>query len=76
MNTSYTKAEHAQLQEQVARCIRRMMQPDAAAWENTGMVPRAVLHRMGRAGLPGLAVSAGDGGGAIKVMLEEVAKRY
>ena len=33
MNTSYTKAEHAQLQEQVARYIRRMMQPDAAAWE-------------------------------------------
>ena len=66
MNMVHAKAEHAQLQEQVARFIRCEVAPHAAAWEDTGMVPRDVLQRMGRAGWLGLTVSAeyGDGGDA------------
>ena len=63
MNMVHAKAEHAQLQEQVARFIRREVVPHAAAWEDTGMVPRDVLQRMGRAGWLGLTVSAEYGGG-------------
>ena len=62
MNMVHAKAEHAQLQEQVARCIRREVEPHAA-WEDTGRVPRAVLQRMGRAGWLGLTVSAEYSGG-------------
>ena len=62
MNMVHAKAEHAQLQEQVARFIRREVEPHAA-WEDTGRVPRAVLQRMGRAGWLGLTVSAEYGGG-------------
>ena len=63
MNTSYTQAEYAQLQAQVARFISREVQPRAAAWQDTRTTPQAVLQRMGRVGLPGLTVSAGYGGG-------------
>ena len=63
MNTIYTTPEHDQLREQVARFISREVEPHAAAWEDTGMVPRDVLRRMGRAGLLGLMVSSEYGGG-------------
>lgn len=63
MNNIYTTPEHEQLREQVARFISREVEPYAAAWEDTGMVPRDVLRRMGRAGLLGLTVSAEYGGG-------------
>ena len=63
MNNIYITPEHKLLQEQVARFISREVEPHAAAWEDTGMVPRAVLQRMGRAGLLGLTVSAEYGGG-------------
>ena len=63
MNNIYITPEHKLLQEQVARFISREVEPHAAAWEDTGMVPRAVLQRLGRAGLLGLTVSAEYGGG-------------
>ncbi|MFM9901007.1 MAG: acyl-CoA dehydrogenase family protein [Polaromonas sp.] len=63
MNNIYTTPEHNQLREQVARFISREVEPHAAAWEDTGMVPRDVLRRMGRAGLLGLTVSTEYGGG-------------
>lgn len=63
MNNIYTTPEHEQLREQVARFISREVEPCAAAWEDTGMVPRDVLRRMGRAGLLGLTVSTEYGGG-------------
>lgn len=63
MNTIYTTPEHDQLREQVARFIHREVEPYAAAWEDTGMVPRDVLRRMGQAGLLGLTVSTAYGGG-------------
>ena len=63
MNNIYITPEHEQLREQVARFIGREVEPHAAVWEDTGMVPRDVLRSMGRAGLLGLTVSAAYGGG-------------
>ena len=63
MKNIYITPEHEQLREQVARFIGREVEPHAAAWEDTGMVPRDVLRSMGRAGLLGLTVSAAYGGG-------------
>lgn len=63
MNNIYITSEHKLLQEQVARFIRREVEPHAAPWDNTGTMPQAVLQRMGRAGLLGLTVSDEYGGG-------------
>ena len=61
--TLYDTPEHALLREQVARFIAREVEPHAQAWEEQGMVPRAVLQRMGRAGLLGLMYESRYGGG-------------
>ena len=63
MNNIYITPEHKLLREQVARFISREVEPHAAAWEDTGMVPRDVLRRMGQAGLLGLTVNGEYGGG-------------
>ena len=62
MNTIYTTPEHELLRDQVARFIEREVEPHAAAWEETGSVPRDVLRRMGQAGLLGLAFESDYGG--------------
>lgn len=63
MDSIYTTPEHEVLREQVARFIAREVEPHALAWEEAGMVPRDVLHRMGQAGLLGLMVDPQWGGG-------------
>ena len=62
MNTIYTTPEHELLRDQVARFIEREVEPHAAAWEETGSVPRDVLRRMGQAGLLGIAFESDYGG--------------
>ncbi|MBC7548114.1 MAG: acyl-CoA dehydrogenase family protein [Polaromonas sp.] len=47
MNTIDNTLEHNQLREQIARFISREVEPYAAAWEDSGRVPRDVLQRMG-----------------------------
>lgn len=47
----------------MARFLEREVEPHAAAWEATGMVPRDVLRRMGQAGLLGLMYEGEFGGG-------------
>ena len=54
MDSIYTTPEHELLRDQVAKFIAREVEPHAAAWEETGSVPRDVLRRMGQAGLFGL----------------------
>ncbi len=58
----YQTPEHEQLRDQVARFIAKEVEPHAAAWEDTGMVPREVLKRMGQAGLFGLMYEGAYGG--------------
>jgi acyl-CoA dehydrogenase len=59
----YETAEHELLRDQIARFIAKEVEPHAAAWEETGMVPRDVLRRMGQAGLLGLMYEGQYGGG-------------
>ena len=62
MNNIYTTPEHQLLREQVNRFITREVEPCAAAWEETGCVPREVLCKMGDAGLLGLMYESEYGG--------------
>ena len=62
MNSIYTTPDHELLREQVNRFITREVEPYAAAWEETGCVPREVLRKMGDAGLFGLMYESEYGG--------------
>ena len=62
MNNIYTSPDHELLREQVNRFITREVEPYAAAWEETGCVPREVLRKMGDAGLLGLMYESKYGG--------------
>jgi acyl-CoA dehydrogenase len=55
--------DHELLREQVARFLAREVEPQAAAWEAEGKVPRAVLRSMGAAGMLGLMFEPAYGGG-------------
>ena len=63
MKSIYETAEHELLRDQIARFIAKEVEPHAGAWEETGMVPREVLRRMGQAGLLGLMYEGQYGGG-------------
>ena len=58
----FTTPDHELLREQVNRFITREVEPHAAAWEETGCVPREVLRKMGDAGLLGLMYASEYGG--------------
>ena len=61
--TVYTTPEHELLRDQIARFVAREVEPYALAWEDEGMTPRAVLQKMGAAGLLGLMYEGQYGGG-------------
>ena len=63
MDNIYISPEHVLLRDQIARFIEREVEPQAAAWEEAGCVPRDVLRKMGQAGLFGLMYDAQYGGG-------------
>jgi acyl-CoA dehydrogenase len=63
MENIYLTPEHELLREQIARFIAREVEPHGLAWEEAGQTPRAVLKKLGEAGLLGLMYS-GDYGGA------------
>ena len=62
MENIYLTPEHELLQDQIARFIAKEVEPQAAAWEEAGCVPRDVLRRMGAAGLFGLMYEEKYGG--------------
>ena len=62
MNDIYLTPEHELLREQIARFVAREVEPHALAWEEAGMTPRAVLRKMGGAGLLGLMYGSAHGG--------------
>jgi acyl-CoA dehydrogenase len=62
MKDAYLTADHELLQEQVARFLAREVEPCASQWEKDGQVPRAVLRKMGAAGLLGLVYEPEYGG--------------
>jgi alkylation response protein AidB-like acyl-CoA dehydrogenase len=62
MISACDRPEHAGLRRQVARFVEREVEPNAAARDEAGFVPREVLRRMGALGWLGLTVPAADGG--------------
>ncbi len=62
MDSMYLTADHELLRDQVSRFLQREVEPHVEAWERDGLVPRAVLRRMGDAGLLGLAFEPTYGG--------------
>jgi acyl-CoA dehydrogenase len=54
--------EHRLLRRQVRRFVEDEIKPHAAAWETDGMVPRAVLRRMGELGFFGIRYPEALGG--------------
>jgi len=50
----YFTAEHEAMRAQLRRFVEREVKPRAEAWEEAGVVPREVLHRMGALGFLGL----------------------
>ncbi len=62
MTSIHRTPELETLREQVTRFVAREVEPHAAQWERDGMVPRAVLRRMGEAGLLGLMFEPEYGG--------------
>ena len=60
--STYVTAEHRMLREQVRRFVVDEIEPQAAAWEDQGFVPREVLRRMGSLGFLGLCYAPEHGG--------------
>ena len=58
----YLTPEHEMLRDQVRRFVREEVMPNGEAWEAAGMVPRAVLRRMGELGFLGIRFPADYGG--------------
>ncbi|MEZ5856122.1 MAG: acyl-CoA dehydrogenase family protein [Hyphomicrobiaceae bacterium] len=58
----YLDAEHEMLREQIRRFVDEEVKPYAEAWETEGMVPRAVLRKMGALGFLGIRFSSRWGG--------------
>jgi alkylation response protein AidB-like acyl-CoA dehydrogenase len=52
----HLKDEHRLLQRQVRRFVADEVLPHAQQWEKDGMVPRAVLRRMGELGFHGVRI--------------------
>jgi acyl-CoA dehydrogenase len=63
MESIYLTPDHELLREQISRFLAREVEPFAAQWEADGVVPRAVLRKMGSAGLLGLMYEGEYGGG-------------
>jgi acyl-CoA dehydrogenase len=75
----YLSEEHEMLRAQVRRFVETEVKPHADAWETDGMVPRAVLRRMGELGFLGIRYPEDYGGSAMNtfgsvILAEELGK--
>src|SRR5688572_6539746 len=68
----YFAPEHDMLRDQVRRLVETEVKPVAAAWEEAGAVPRAVLARMGDIGLLGLRHEERFGGSGLDALASVV----
>ena len=64
----YFTAEHEMLRQTARRFIDEEVAPHADAWEEQGMVPRAVLRQMGDLGLLGIRFEADYGGSELDTL--------
>ncbi len=75
----FLREEHIALRDQLRRFVRTEIAPHADAWEIDGMVPRAVLRRMGELGFLGVRYPEIYGGSemdtvATAVLAEELGR--
>jgi acyl-CoA dehydrogenase len=75
----YFSEEHEALRGQLRRFVETEVKPHGLAWEEAGMVPRAVLRRMGELGFFGIRYPAAYGGSemdtlATVVLAEELGR--
>lgn len=71
--------EHSLLRDQIRRFVTERVKPVADAWEEDGMVPRAILREMGDLGFFGIRYPADYGGSemdtrATAVLAEELGR--
>lgn len=71
--------EHEMFRNAVRRFVREQVEPVAAAWEDTGLVPREVLRQMGELGFLGIRYPTQYGGAemdtlATAVLAEELGR--
>jgi len=64
----YFREEHAALRAQIRRFVEEEIKPLAAAWEEAGFVPRAVLRKMGALGFLGIRYPEEFGGSALDTL--------
>jgi len=64
----YFTAEHEMLRQTVRRFVSEKVVPFAEAWEEEGLVPRAVLRQMGELGLLGTRFEAEYGGSELDTL--------
>ncbi|PWE32591.1 acyl-CoA dehydrogenase [Maritimibacter sp. 55A14] len=77
--TLFLSDEHEMLRDQVRRFVEERIKPEAAAWEEAGMVPREVLREMGALGFFGIRYPEEYGGSemdarATVVLAEELGR--
>jgi acyl-CoA dehydrogenase len=68
----HIRPEHEELRRQVARFVAQEVEPNAAAWDDQGFVPREVLRKMGKLGWFGLTVAEADGGAGADMLTNVV----
>jgi acyl-CoA dehydrogenase len=64
----FFSAEHDLLRDQVRRFVEEEIKPQGDAWEKAGLVPRAVLRRMGELGFFGIRYPEAYGGSAMDTL--------
>src|SRR5882672_11830958 len=62
------REEHEALRAQIRRFIESEIKPQAAAWEEAGFVPRAVLRQMGALGFLGIRYPEEFGGSGLDTL--------
>ena len=75
----YFREEHQMFRDQLRRFVDEEIKPNAEAWEEDGMTPRAVLRRMGELGFLGIRYAETYGGSAMDtvasaILAEELGK--
>lgn len=75
----FLSEEHSFLRDQIRRFVTERVKPVADAWEEDGMVPRAILREMGDLGFFGIRYPADYGGSemdtrATAVLAEELGR--
>ena len=64
----YFNEEHRLFRDNLRRFVEQQIVPNAAAWEEAGMVPREVLRRMGELGFLGIRYPQRFGGSGLDTL--------